>query len=149
MKVTEQVIGLKMAVRAITPFTFFEWNGKIFIKLRNRNKNMVDVWDIAENKPDWLMLTTLVSTVAAVYKEERCGEGKQFKDVPWGEIFYKDGAQYFKAYPLQKDKEGPGELNAGRIIPLINCNMGSLIHIDDNEPVIQARSSYTVIRAKT
>lgn len=142
MKIEKEVIGLKMAVRALKPFTVFEWNGKVCVKLRDHNKNLVDIWDMEENRPDWLMPGTVVQIVAAAYTEEMTGEGKPFQNVPWGEMFYKDNVRHFKACPLQKDKEVPGELNACQV------ETGCFIHVDEEEPVIQARSSYHVILAK-
>lgn len=152
MKIIKQSVGLKMAVRALKPFEFFEWNGKICMKLRNRGKSLVDIWDIYGNKPDWLMPGTIIQTVSATYMEEDIREGKPFKNVPWGEMFCKDNVRYFKAYPLQKDKEGPGELNACCMGKDFWCSdrqfdEGRIIHVDDNEPVIQIRSQYNIIRA--
>lgn len=138
MQIIENKTNSKVSVGSLEPFQFFEWNGKVYLKMRDRNRNITDIWDPVENIPEWLMPGSKVKTIAVSRKvEENWGATKQVHDVPYGEMFHYAGKSYLKAYPFEHgDRKTVYDIKAG-----------DFIQMDEKQLVIQVRSEYTIVRA--
>lgn len=142
MEIEVRTVGSRVPVGSLAPFTFFEWNRKLYLKMRDRNRNITDIWDIADRKPEWIMPSTEVRTVSAVGQISSLGTWKAFQDVPDGEIFRSKGVEYFKARPASYEPETQDGENAYCI------SSASFLHIDGIMNVTHPTSKYVIIRAE-
>ncbi len=143
MDIKKEKVGKTVAVKTLSDFSIFEWDGKLFVKLRNRNKNICDIWNMEEKEPDWLMPSSEVRSVGLLNKEiAETGVCMPFGSYPVGEIFEKNGKEYLKAYPSWTELE-EGALNA------YDISQSEFVHFEKDEYVLELSSSYTVVMAES
>lgn len=144
MKIIKKKQGQKSrAIQDLEPYRLFEWCGKVHIKLRDRNKNITDVWNMEDNLPEWLPSSATVKPIEAVYGPET-EEAKRFKDIPYGDMFYIGDRQagiYLKSYPVQGQMDEHSDWNAC----LMKEGGGEFVCVDGRIQVVHVQSSCTVV----
>lgn len=147
MRTIVQTIGEPVQVVGLDIFTFFEFNGKVFVKLCNRNANIVDAWDPEEDKPEWFMPGTMVCTVATRSERQSRYRREPFGSLPEGTLFDLDkaGAPYPYTHCIKAYRYNTPEEAAKRTA--FDIGRGEFFELSGDTEVIPDTSLYKVVKA--